>query len=135
MRNDNRIRHTVLLNDFILAKHFHLNRVTQLKIFSSSSFACRSASSKFFASINSTGNGHFKKKNRLEKYHFVDRRKFVRRSSYENSWCIYFSWIEFTSRNVRNNLSERTADGCCRSEMRIHQVRKNRIYWYFLVAL
>ena len=35
----------------------------------------------------------------------------------------------------RNNLSERTADGCCRSEMRIHQVRKNRIYWYFLVAL
>ena len=71
-----------MLNDFILEKHFHLIRVTQLKASRSSSFSCRSANSKFFASINSTGNGHFKKivwKN----IKFVGRRKFVRRSSYE----------------------------------------------------
>ena len=48
-----------MLNDFILEKHFHLIRVTQLEASRSSSFSCRSA--KFFASINSTGNGHFKK--------------------------------------------------------------------------
>ena len=47
--------------DFILEKHVHLNRVTQLKASSSSSFSCRPASSKIFASFNSTGNGQFKK--------------------------------------------------------------------------